>query len=109
MLQDSFRHWESRGHLTGDAGLDGVWCAQAYDNPHEALSRIKRHLLTQRTFKEVSIEFMDLYRCCFVLTPCLSCARHSQCLTLLCWDWSSRNAVPRHFALCVKQHSLPSV
>ncbi len=37
--------------------------AQAYDNPHEALSRIKRHLLTQRTFKEVSIEFMDLYRC----------------------------------------------
>jgi pre-mRNA-processing factor 8 len=34
---------------------------QAYDNPHEALSRIKRHLLTQRTFKEVSIEFFDLY------------------------------------------------
>ncbi len=58
---------------------------QAYDNPHEALSRIKRHLLTQRAFKEVSasallnggqpvmhapppplpwqvgVEFMDLY------------------------------------------------
>jgi len=34
---------------------------QAYENPHEALSRIKRHLLTQRTFKEVGIEFMDLY------------------------------------------------
>ena len=34
---------------------------QAYDNPHETLSRIKRHLLTQRTFKEVSIEFMDMY------------------------------------------------
>ncbi|KAJ8731216.1 hypothetical protein PYW07_004380 [Mythimna separata] len=34
---------------------------QAYDNPHEALSRIKRHLLTQRTFREVGIEFMDLY------------------------------------------------
>ena len=33
----------------------------AYDNPHEALSRIKRHLLTMRTFKEVGIEFMDLY------------------------------------------------
>ena len=28
---------------------------QAYDNPHEALSRIKRHLLTQRAFKEVSM------------------------------------------------------
>jgi pre-mRNA-processing factor 8 len=34
---------------------------QAYDNPHETLSRIKRHLLTQRTFKEASIEFMDQY------------------------------------------------
>eukprot|EP01114_Cavostelium_apophysatum_P001130 TRINITY_DN1096_c0_g1_i1.p1 TRINITY_DN1096_c0_g1~~TRINITY_DN1096_c0_g1_i1.p1 ORF type:complete len:1833 (-),score=630.10 TRINITY_DN1096_c0_g1_i1:84-5582(-) len=34
---------------------------QAYENPHEALSRIKRHLLTQRTFKECAIEFMDLY------------------------------------------------
>ncbi|KAH6594469.1 hypothetical protein BASA50_006716 [Batrachochytrium salamandrivorans] len=34
---------------------------QAYDNPHECLSRIKRLLLTQRAFKEVGIEFMDLY------------------------------------------------
>ncbi|CAI5475746.1 unnamed protein product [Closterium sp. Yama58-4] len=34
---------------------------QAYDNPHEALSRIKRHLLTQRAFKEVGIAFFDLY------------------------------------------------
>ncbi|KAL8155657.1 hypothetical protein AgCh_000888 [Apium graveolens] len=34
---------------------------QAYDNPHEALTRIKRHLLTQRAFKEVGIQFMDLY------------------------------------------------
>jgi pre-mRNA-processing factor 8 len=25
------------------------------------LQRIKRHLLTNRSFKEVSIEFMDLY------------------------------------------------
>ncbi|CAF0798840.1 unnamed protein product [Adineta ricciae] len=40
---------------------------QAYDNPHEALSRIKRHLLTQRAFKECGIEFMDLYS---HLTPC---------------------------------------
>jgi pre-mRNA-processing factor 8 len=35
---------------------------QAYDNPHEALSRIKRHLLTQRAFKEVGIEFMTCTR-----------------------------------------------
>ncbi|CAG9461905.1 unnamed protein product [Pedinophyceae sp. YPF-701] len=34
---------------------------QAYDNPHECLSRIKRQLLSLRSFKEVSIEFMDLY------------------------------------------------
>jgi pre-mRNA-processing factor 8 len=34
---------------------------QAYDNPHEALSRIKRHLLTQRAFKEAQIAFMDVY------------------------------------------------
>ena len=34
---------------------------QAYDNPHDALQRIKRHILEQRAFKEVSIEFMDLY------------------------------------------------
>lgn len=27
---------------------------QAYDNPHEALSRIKRHLSSQRVFKEVN-------------------------------------------------------
>ena len=31
---------------------------QAYDNPHEALSRIKRHLLTQRHFKEVVSLFL---------------------------------------------------
>lgn len=34
---------------------------QAYNNPHEALSRIKRHLLTQRAFKEISVDFMDNY------------------------------------------------
>ncbi|RKP19772.1 PROCN-domain-containing protein, partial [Rozella allomycis CSF55] len=34
---------------------------QAYDNPHEALSRIKRLLLTQRAFKEISVQFMDHY------------------------------------------------
>lgn len=34
---------------------------QAYDNPHDALSRVKRHLLDMRDFKEVKIEFMDFY------------------------------------------------
>ncbi|KAJ9460206.1 Pre-mRNA-processing-splicing factor 8A [Diplonema papillatum] len=34
---------------------------EAYDNPHEALTRIKRHMLTQRAFKEVSIELFDCF------------------------------------------------
>lgn len=34
---------------------------QAYDNPHECLSRIKRLLLTQRSFKECHLVFMDHY------------------------------------------------
>lgn len=34
---------------------------QAYDNPHETLTRIKRLLLTQRAFKEAGVEFMDMY------------------------------------------------
>lgn len=34
---------------------------QAYDNPHEALARIKRHMLTLRTFKEVGVEFLDMF------------------------------------------------
>jgi pre-mRNA-processing factor 8 len=34
---------------------------RAYDNPHECLSRIKRLLLTQQTFKESGIEFFDSY------------------------------------------------
>jgi hypothetical protein len=33
---------------------------QAYDNPHEALQRIKRHLLTNRSFKEVGIGVLCL-------------------------------------------------
>ncbi|ODN79735.1 pre-mRNA-processing-splicing factor 8 [Cryptococcus amylolentus CBS 6039] len=40
---------------------------QAYDNPHETLSRIKRLLLTQRAFKEAGIEFFDTYD---KLIPC---------------------------------------
>ena len=35
---------------------------QAYDNPHEIVGRVKRQLLTHRAFKEVGIQFMDLYK-----------------------------------------------
>ena len=51
----------SGNKLTGQQREELGLIEQAYDNPHEALSRIKRHLLTQRTFKEVSVEFQDLY------------------------------------------------
>ena len=34
---------------------------QAYANPQETLTRIKRLLLTQHVFKEAGIEFMDSY------------------------------------------------
>jgi hypothetical protein len=34
---------------------------QAYDNPHDTLQRIKHHLISRRAFKEVEIEFLDMY------------------------------------------------
>lgn len=50
---------------------------QAYDNPHEALSRIKRHLLTQRAFKEVmslSASVMVSYaKHCVHVAVCCDC------------------------------------
>nr|CAG8489846.1 2781_t:CDS:10 [Entrophospora candida] len=50
-----------KGRLNQSQREELGYIEQAYDNPHEALSRIKRLLLTQRAFKEVGIEFMDLY------------------------------------------------
>ena len=63
---------------------------QAYDNPHEALSRIKRHLLTQRAFKEVlsavpcsSPAHASTLACPSVLhhsTACCACGRMVSCV-----------------------------
>lgn len=53
---------------------------QAYDNPHEALSRIKRHLLTQRAFKEVlvlssiSLGTASEVLCCLCISSLWTCA-----------------------------------
>lgn len=47
--------------LSSDQREELALVEQAYDNPHETLQRIKRHLLLMRTFKEVKIEYMDLY------------------------------------------------
>lgn len=40
-----------KNHLNQAQREELALIEQAYDNPHEALSRIKRHLLTQRSFK----------------------------------------------------------
>lgn len=50
-----------KGRLNQSQREELALVEQAYDNPHEMLSQIKRRLLTMRTFKEVGIEFMDMY------------------------------------------------
>ncbi|KGG52195.1 hypothetical protein DI09_1p450 [Mitosporidium daphniae] len=50
-----------KGRLNANQREELALIEQAYDNPHEALARIKRLLLTQRAFKECGIEFMDLF------------------------------------------------
>lgn len=53
---------------------------QAYDNPHEALSRIKRHLLTQRAFKEVHLSFKKFFIFWIILPPDSFMSVHYQLL-----------------------------
>lgn len=50
-----------KGRLNSNQREELGLIEQAYDNPHECLSRIKRLLLTQRAFKEGRIEFMDMF------------------------------------------------
>ncbi|KPV75640.1 uncharacterized protein RHOBADRAFT_52685 [Rhodotorula graminis WP1] len=56
-----------KGRLNQSQREELALIEQAYDNPHETLSRIKRLLLTQRAFKEAGIEFFDTYE---KLIPC---------------------------------------
>lgn len=56
-----------KGRLNQNQREELALIEQAYDNPHECLSRIKRLLLTQRTFKETGLEFFDTYD---KLIPC---------------------------------------
>ncbi|SCZ95974.1 BZ3500_MvSof-1268-A1-R1_Chr8-1g09920 [Microbotryum saponariae] len=56
-----------KGRLNQSQREELALVEQAYDNPHETLSRIKRLLLTQRAFKEAGIEFFDTYE---KLIPC---------------------------------------
>lgn len=50
-----------QGRLNQNQREELALIEQAYDNPHETLSRIKRLLLTQRAFKEAALEFFDTY------------------------------------------------
>ena len=56
-----------KGRLNQSQREELALVEQAYDNPHECLSHIKRLLLTQRAFKESGIEFFDTYD---KLIPC---------------------------------------
>ncbi|KAJ2724945.1 Pre-mRNA-processing-splicing factor 8 [Coemansia sp. Benny D115] len=50
-----------QGHLNSSQREELGLIEEAFDSPHNTLARIKRLLLTQRAFKEVGIEFMDMY------------------------------------------------
>jgi pre-mRNA-processing factor 8 len=56
-----------KGRLNQSQREELALIEQAYNNPHECLSGIKRLLLTQRPFKESGIEFFDTYD---KLNPC---------------------------------------
>ncbi|CDR44923.1 CYFA0S16e00122g1_1 [Cyberlindnera fabianii] len=58
-LKDSYN---AKGRLNASQREELALIEQAYDNPHECLSRVKKFLLTQRVFKDVGLELMDQYR-----------------------------------------------
>jgi len=66
-LENLKEAYSVKGRLNSNQREELGLIEQAYDNPHEALTRVKRLLLTQRAFKEAGIEFMDLYT---HLIPC---------------------------------------
>ena len=59
-LENLKEAYSIRGRLNQNQREELALIEQAYDNPAETLSRIKRLLLTQRAFKECGIEFHDL-------------------------------------------------
>ncbi|CEP25031.1 PRP8 [Cyberlindnera jadinii] len=65
-LENLKEQYNSQGRLNASQREELALIEQAYDNPHECLNRVKKFLLTQRVFKEVSLEMMDNYH---KLTP----------------------------------------
>ena len=57
-LRDAY---DVRGRLTGTQREELGLIEQAFDNPQETLSNIKRDFIRERTFKEVTIEYFDCF------------------------------------------------
>lgn len=65
-LENLKESYNAKGRLNATQREELALIEQAYDNPHECLSRIKKFLLTQRVFKDVGLEMLDQYH---QLTP----------------------------------------
>ena len=53
--------YDVRGRLTGSQKEELRLIEEAFDNPQETLSSIKRDFVRERTFKEVKIEYFDCF------------------------------------------------
>lgn len=60
-LENLKESYSAKGRLNGSQREELALIEQAYDNPHECLSRVKKFILTQRVFKEAGLEMMDKY------------------------------------------------
>ncbi|ODQ79585.1 hypothetical protein BABINDRAFT_171747 [Babjeviella inositovora NRRL Y-12698] len=60
-LENLKEAYGAKGRLNASQREELALIEQAYDNPHECLSRVKKFLLTQRVFKETRVEMMDHY------------------------------------------------
>ncbi|KAG7817278.1 hypothetical protein KL928_004013 [Ogataea angusta] len=60
-LENLKETYNAKGRLNSQEREELALIEQAYDNPHEFLANIKKTILTQRNFKEVTLEMMDYY------------------------------------------------
>ncbi|KAH3899328.1 probable Pre-mRNA-splicing factor 8 [Saccharomycodes ludwigii] len=61
-LENLKQAYENKSRLVQSEREELALIEQAYDNPHETLNRIKKYLLTQRSFKPVQVSMMDYYQ-----------------------------------------------
>ncbi|ODQ65863.1 PROCN-domain-containing protein [Nadsonia fulvescens var. elongata DSM 6958] len=60
-LENLKNSYSIKGRLNQSQRQELALIERFYDNPHECLNNMKQFLLSQRAFKEVSIEMMDHY------------------------------------------------